>query len=146
MKAILQRDYFDWLFKIPQEDINVQEASQSNWESSLALHIFVSFVAQCVKVIFLRQDDVDVKQPCSKQKGWGVTAAAEALNFLCLKRPDCSWGLQKVQALFPKVCIPTPTPSFLVCLFVCLSAQENPLFQMAERVIMEVFCTDLSPR
>lgn len=117
MKAILRRDYFDWLFKIPQEEINVQEASQSDWKISLALHIFVSFMAQCVKVIFLRQDDVDIKQPCSEQKGWGVTAPAEALNFLCLKRPDRGWGLQKVQALFPKVCIPPPTHPFLF--FVC---------------------------
>lgn len=54
MKAILQKDYFDWLFKIPEEEINVQEALQHNWKSSLALHIFVNFVAHCVKVIFLR--------------------------------------------------------------------------------------------
>lgn len=116
MKAVLQRDYFDWLFKVPEEEINVHEASQHNWKSSLALHIFVSFTAHCVKVIFLRQDDVDVKQPCIKQKGWGLTAAAEALNCLCLKRSDHSWGLQKVHALFPKVCIPPPHPLSFFCL------------------------------
>lgn len=116
MKAILQRDYFDWLFKIPEEEINVQEASQRNWKSSLALHIFVSFTAQCVKVIFLRQDDVDVKQPCSKQKGWGLTAAAEALNCRCLKRSDQAGGCRRCRHCSPRCASLPPHPLFVFCL------------------------------
>lgn len=71
-----------------------------------------------VKVISLGQDDVDVKQPYSKEKGWGLTAAAKVLNCLCLKSSDHIWGLQKVQALFSNVCIPSCTSPFIFfCLF-----------------------------
>lgn len=77
-------------------------------------------MARCVKVIFLSQEDVDVKLQCSERKGWGLTAAAEAQNYLCPESTDHSWGLQQMQALFPKVAIPPNTPPLFFFFFFLL--------------------------
>lgn len=134
MKAILQRDYFDWLFKIPGEEINVQEASQCNWKSLLALHIFLSFMAHCVKVIFLGQDDVDVKEPCSKQKGWDLTAAAEVLNCLTWRGLTTAGGYRRCRHSSPR-CVSLPSyPLFgFLGFFFCL-LRKIPYFKQPSQI------------
>lgn len=123
----------------------MQEASQCNWKSLLALHIFLSFMAHCVKVIFLGQDDVDVKEPCSKQKGWDLTAAAEVLNCLTWRGLTTAGGYRRCRHSFPR-CVSLPSYPLFGFLGFFLSTQENPLFQTAKSDMMEVFCTDVSPR
>lgn len=105
----------------------MREASQLNWKSSLALHICMSFMAHCGKVIFLRQEDVVVRQQCSEWKGWGLTAAAEVP---VPGEHGPHWVLQQAQAR------PSLKPFFAYLI-------KSPILN---RDMMEVSCTDLFPR
>lgn len=82
-------------------------------------------MARRVKVIFLSQEDVDVKLQCSEREGWGLTAAAEAQNCLCPESTDHNWGLQQMQALFPKVAIPPQHTPFFFFFFAYL--RKSPI-------------------
>lgn len=121
--------------RFPEEKINVQEALQHNWKSLLALHIFLSFVACCVKVIFLRQEDVVVEQQCSKQKGW--QQLLERRITCALRAPTTAGGYSKCRHCSSRL------PSLLPFLFFLL--EKIPYFKWPSGIWWRCFAPTFLP-
>jgi len=93
----------------------VREASQRNWKGYAGFAHFHELHGSLCQG-YLRATGRRGCQTATRQaKGWGLTAAAEAQNYLCLQNADRSWGLRRMQALFPKVSS-LPSPFFFAYL------------------------------